>query len=164
MFLHPVYPLLRPDDVNAFLELQPVVGARGGGAISAVQLLYLFLAHAMKWPLSVRHWHRLLTASSPQTARDLIAALRATIKWSSGRRWPTMFSRMNHGLASAQTGIAIHGTCLGLLGPPRAGHDICQLGPTGKEYGLVPEGSPEEQLAIRIIEAYLACAREQDPP
>ena len=164
VFLHPIYPLLRRDDLDASLELQTVVGIKRGGAISAPQLLYLFLAHAIKWPPSVRHWHRLLTASLPQTARDLVAAFRATIKWSSGRRWPSMFSRMNSGRACAQTGIAVHGVCLGLLGPPRGDCDICQLGPAGKEYGLVPEGSPEEQLAISIVESYLACAREQDPP
>ena len=123
-------------------SLQGLGTSRGVGAIIAPQLLYLFLAHAIKWPPSVRHWHRLLTASSPQTARDLIAALRATIKWSSGRRWPTMLSHMNHGRVGAETGIASQGTCLGLLGPPREGHDICKLGPTGKEYGARPGRVP----------------------
>ena len=77
--LHVVYPFVCPDDLAAFLELRLLVRPSLGQPLLGYHLVWLFLAHTIKWPGEVRKWQELLVESVPQTPHGLVAAYRSVL-------------------------------------------------------------------------------------
>ena len=165
---------LHPDDGVAFAELALLVGCVAGAELPPANLVCLFLGHAWKWPTVVRDWARQWTAgdaASRGTAVGFLEATLAVVANADGKRWPTMFRRMNppgpSGATrlSATTGLHVHAAQLGVIStvsaaarraggksapatPPTEVH----LGPAQSASSWTPECRAE---SLQILEAFL---------
>ena len=143
-----------------------------------VDVVRLFIAHALKWPRAVAAFMSatadgdLLTTTAQHcsdTARVLAAAWRSTILECSGHQDSTLFTRMNAGLMSAQSGVAVQSQDAGLinktqherLGPGRGTR--VRLGPRSKEYFVAEEDSEAMASTVQDVTLWLQEAHESYP-
>ena len=159
-----VLPAMVPDDIVAVTSIGVPVSP--GEVIPASWLVSVFLAQAIKWPPSVRHFYSFLREHGNATAENFVDAFHGAAKWSSGRKWSTMFARMNSGLQDAQTGLAVNGCQLGLLksdfvkrrSTGKAGEALLRLGPISTEYAMAVAGDPGMEAALHICRFMLSSA------
>ena len=180
-----------PDDLQATLSIGLPCGP--GETVPSSWMCILFLANTIKWPAAVRSFYAELRKNglapkatqdglAPKATQDglvpdlsrlglgaerIVQAYRSTLVWASGRAWGHMFSRMDSGLQSAQSGLAVNGCKLGLLASSSSlpdssrrrktqkggGQDmVLHLGPVGTEYRLVHSDSDDHKNAVALAD------------
>jgi len=123
-------PLLVPDDNAAWQDIgrefnSPVAGS----LMNPIGIVVCVMAHSIKWPPAVRHFHKTLktiaaaisgnrspSAVSPITAAHIVTAYRDAILWVNGKE----LRKMHDGLSVARrshatSGIVMAGKELGML-------------------------------------------------
>ena len=125
-----ILPYMIPDDLHATLSIGLPCGP--GETAPSSWMCIILLANTIKWPAAVRNFYAELRKNGlvPKATQDGLApkatqdglvpdlsrlglgaehmaqAYRSTLVWASGRAWGHMFSRMDSGLQSAQSGLA----------------------------------------------------------
>ena len=156
-------------------DLEALRAAPGNEHLTGVHVVKLFIAHAIKWPWLVTAFFERTSAVLSVTADGLAAVARQLTDAfldvaadATGYTMKEMFDRMNSGLASATTGIAVQGMELGVISKTpgsRLGEDDGEevyLGPALKTYFVADKGSEAAETCTAIFSRLLTAANEVD--
>ena len=152
-----VFARVEPPEAVALSHLaEDCFSVVSGSSVDVTGFVRLFLAHTIKWPPAVHHFAQISCEAAD--AASLLDAYIATLRFASGRTWPTMFHRMDVGRVICSTGLVFHARNLQLIAPalPSEGggkrliaktrtqqHQLLHLGRHGTPHHLLasPQGA-----------------------